>query len=224
LNYQSNLTATSLQQNSIEGVASENLRVAKETKPLQGATEEGLGFQDLLDTTEAVDQGIDWDWNPTLTASALQEPFFEDAASDKSRVVTETEPSPHDMDEEGLGEVDLLQDLFDGEDADVVNQGNDLDLGTKKEPPPSDTGGDDFAYTTDDELAAFLLSTLTVIDRNGITKDEEAREKEMLTDEEKAKLLVDAFGNMCLDEQAPQKKRAKQDLDPSSISFLVRQK
>jgi hypothetical protein len=62
-----------------------------------------------------------------------------------------------------------------------------------------------------------------VIDRNGITKDEEAREKEMLTDEEKAKLLVDAFGNMCLDEQAPQKKRAKQDLDPSSISFLVRQ-
>lgn len=76
LNYQSTLTATSLQQNSIEGVASENSRVAKETKPLQGATEEGLGFQDLLDTTEAVDQGIDWDWNPTLTASALQEAFL----------------------------------------------------------------------------------------------------------------------------------------------------
>jgi hypothetical protein len=47
--------------------------------------------------------------------------LFEDAASDKSRVVTETEPSPHDMDEKGLGEVDL-QDLFDGEDADVCGQ------------------------------------------------------------------------------------------------------
>lgn len=35
--------------------------------------------------------------------------------------MTETEPSPHDMDEKGLGEVDL-QDLFDGEDADVCGQ------------------------------------------------------------------------------------------------------
>ena len=58
--------------------------------------------------------------------------------------------------------------------------------------------------------------------RQVVTEEEAVSEKESLTDEEKAKLLVDAFGKMCQDE-APQKKRAKRDLDPSSISFLVRQ-
>jgi hypothetical protein len=52
----------------------------------------------------------------------------------------------------------------------VVNQGKDFDLDTKREPPPSDTRGNGFAYMTDDERVAFLLLTLAVIERKVTTK------------------------------------------------------
>ena len=72
------------------------------------------------------------------------------------------------------------------------------------------------------DLAAFLLASLAVTDRPVITNEQEAQEREGLTDEEKAAALADTFGKMC-EPDVPQRKRARRDLDPSSVAFLVRQ-
>ena len=78
------------------------------------------------------------------------------------------------------------------------------------------------AASTEEDLAAFLLTSLAVADRPVMTIEQEALEREGLTDEEKAAALVDTFGKMC-ESDVPKKKRARKDLDPSSVAFLVRQ-
>ena len=83
----------------------------------------------------------------------------------------------------------------------------------------------DEAQTNDaqeEEVAAFLLSSLSVVDRPVITEEQEAMEKAELTDQEKASILADAFGDMC-NVNPHQSKKAKTDLDKDSIAFLVRQ-
>jgi len=74
----------------------------------------------------------------------------------------------------------------------------------------------------EEQVAAFLLSSLAVVDRPVMTEEEEAIEKANVTNEERASILSDAFGDMCT--VAPHhSKKAKTDLDENSIKFLVRQ-
>jgi len=74
----------------------------------------------------------------------------------------------------------------------------------------------------DEELSAFLLSSLAVSDRPVITEEQEAFERATLTNEEKATVLSDTFGKMC-ESDAPQKKRARLDLDRGFVAFLLKQ-
>jgi hypothetical protein len=82
---------------------------------------------------------------------------------------------------------------------------------------------DNVVTPSEEEVAAFLLSSCAVAGRQVISNEEEAKEKATMTDEEKAAVLVDMFGKICLDESSLRTKRPKLDLDPSSIAFLVRQ-
>lgn len=75
----------------------------------------------------------------------------------------------------------------------------------------------------DEELSAFLLSSLAVSDRPVVTEEQEEAELAALTDEEKASLYADTFGKMCEVYDAPLQKRARVDLDRAFIDFLVRQ-
>jgi len=79
------------------------------------------------------------------------------------------------------------------------------------------------ARTKEDEMAAFLLSSLAVNDRPVITEEQFDFEKTMLTNEQRAAALADVFGRLNVDDNTPQAKRAKRDLDRDSIDFLIRQ-
>jgi len=69
------------------------------------------------------------------------------------------------------------------------------------------------ARTKEDEMAAFLLSSLAVNDRPVLTEEQFDFEKETLTDEERSAALVDLFGKLHVDDSIPQAKRSKRDLD-----------
>lgn len=73
----------------------------------------------------------------------------------------------------------------------------------------------------EDDVAAFLLSSLAVSDRPIITEEEEALEKATLSDLEKANILADTFGSYC-SQGVRYNKKARKDLDQESLSFLVR--
>jgi len=73
----------------------------------------------------------------------------------------------------------------------------------------------------EDDVAAFLLSSLAVSDRKVMTEEQEAMERANLSDEDKAAVLADLYGSYC-SESAPQNKKARKDLDRASIAFLVR--
>ena len=62
---------------------------------------------------------------------------------------------------------------------------------------------------SEEEVAAFLLSSLAVTGRQVISNEEEAKEKATMTDEEKAALLVDTFGKMCMDESSTENEATK---------------
>lgn len=74
----------------------------------------------------------------------------------------------------------------------------------------------------EDDVAAFLLSSLAVSDRPVITAEQEALERENLSDEEKASILADAFGSYCSVDTGRQNKKARKYLDRASIAFLIR--
>lgn len=90
----------------------------------------------------------------------------------------------------------------------------------KVDEPESEDGASDNG-ATDDEVAAFLLSSLSVSDRPVITAQQEAMEKEALSDEEKALIIADAFGSRC-SIGGRQNKKARNDLDEETIAFLLR--
>jgi len=121
---------------------------------------------------------------------------------------------------EGEQECCKLQDLR-LQDAPDMNIGN-CEMANAASDSSLETRAQTSAPTMEYELAAFLLTSLAVTDRPVITNEQEALEREMLTDEEKAAALADAFGKLC-EPDVPQKKRARRDLDPSSINFLIRQ-
>jgi hypothetical protein len=73
----------------------------------------------------------------------------------------------------------------------------------------------------EDDLAAFLLSSLAVTDRPVITEEQEALERATLSDAEKANILADFFGIYC-SESVRHNKKARKDLDQASLAFLVK--
>jgi hypothetical protein len=73
----------------------------------------------------------------------------------------------------------------------------------------------------EDDLAAFLLSSLAVTDRPVITEEQEALERATLSDAEKAIILADFFGIYC-SESVRHNKKARKDLDQASLAFLVK--
>ena len=77
-------------------------------------------------------------------------------------------------------------------------------------------------HTEDEVVVAFLLSSLAIVDRPVMTEEEEEIERAALTDQERASILADAFGDMC--KVSPhQSKKPRRDLDENSIAFLIRQ-
>lgn len=66
------------------------------------------------------------------------------------------------------------------------------------------------------------MSTLAITDFGIISEEEEAIERAAMTNEEKAAALSDLFGKFCSID-IPLCKKAKRDLDRSSIDFLIRQ-
>jgi hypothetical protein len=72
------------------------------------------------------------------------------------------------------------------------------------------------------ELSESLLSFLEGSDRPRFTEEQEALERALMTDEERAAALSDLFGRFCSVE-GHRKKRARRDLDRKSIGFLVNQ-
>ena len=100
-----------------------------------------------------------------------------------------------------------------------------MEIGIGKESHPATSEGDSAERrlsdrSIDEELSAFLLSSLAVTDRPVITEEQEALERASLTDAEKAEVLSDIFGRMC-EHDVPQRKRARIDLDRRSINFLI---
>lgn len=75
----------------------------------------------------------------------------------------------------------------------------------------------------DDELSAFLLSSLAISDRPVVTEEQEALELTMMSDSEKAELLSDMFGRMVEEIDGPSEKRPRLDLDRGFVQFLVNQ-
>lgn len=68
--------------------------------------------------------------------------------------------------------------------------------------------------------AVLALSALSLAGRPRFTEEQEALEKELLTDEERAAILADIFGK--LNKGIRQKnKKARRDLDKESINFLL---
>ena len=73
----------------------------------------------------------------------------------------------------------------------------------------------------EDDVAAFLLSSLAVTDRPVVTEEQEALERATLSDAEKANILADFFGIYC-SESVRHNKKARKDLDQASLAFLVK--
>ena len=73
-----------------------------------------------------------------------------------------------------------------------------------------------------EEVAAFLLSSLALTNRPIITSEQEAMELATLTSEEQAEILSDTFGDFC-NVSSHHKKRARLAHDPNSVAFLLRQ-
>ena len=86
---------------------------------------------------------------------------------------------------------------------------------------PSASIGVPSASVKEDDVAAFVLSSLAITDRPVVTDEQEALELATLSDEEKAAILVDSFANFC-SVSGRQSKRARKDLDADSTAFLVR--
>jgi hypothetical protein len=78
------------------------------------------------------------------------------------------------------------------------------------------------APVQDEDAAENLLSILSLSGRPTISEEEEERELATLTNEERADVLSDMFGEKCTLGTRPEK-RAKRDLDADSILFLVGQ-
>lgn len=103
--------------------------------------------------------------------------------------------------------------------APVLSDTNDVDSSASSSPSDDEAPSSE---TEEDEVAAFLLSSLAVVGRPVMTAEQEASELATLTDEERASILADAFGDMCA-VSPHQNKKAKRVLDQGSIAFLVRQ-
>jgi hypothetical protein len=72
---------------------------------------------------------------------------------------------------------------------------------------------------SDEDVSEFLLSVLQL---SGLPRfSDHEKVKDELTDEERAAALSDVFGKYC-NVDTPKNKRAKRDLDPESIAFLVK--
>lgn len=71
---------------------------------------------------------------------------------------------------------------------------------------------------SEDDIGAFLLSTMSIKDRPAITEEEESREKAAMTTQEKAQILSDALG---IYPAAHQSKKTKNAFDRKSMAFLV---
>jgi len=102
-------------------------------------------------------------------------------------------------------------------------------LGRENERNPVRAGENKFAsratssasIATEDDVAAFLLSSLTLVDRPVVTEEQEAMERAKLSIEEKAAILTDALG-MASARGIHRNKKARTDLDRRSTAFLVR--
>lgn len=78
--------------------------------------------------------------------------------------------------------------------------------------------------TLDEDVSEFLLlSALEENEQPRLTAQELQAEWANMTDEEKADALCDVFGKMCDYNTQHKNKKAKRDLDPTSIAFLVLQ-
>jgi hypothetical protein len=77
------------------------------------------------------------------------------------------------------------------------------------------------AAASESDLSDFLLSLL-ILDRPMITEEQVELERAAMTDEERAEALTDLFGSQCAVD-THNNKRARRDLDKSSIDFFVHQ-
>lgn len=75
---------------------------------------------------------------------------------------------------------------------------------------------------SDDDASDYLLSILSLSGRATITEEQEQAERATMTDEERAEVLADMFGDMCTVGIRPEK-RAKRDFDTEALDFLVKQ-
>lgn len=74
----------------------------------------------------------------------------------------------------------------------------------------------------EEDDAVIALASLVLADRDTFTEEQLAIERASMTDAERAAALSDLFGKYS-DVASPQSKRARNELDRSSIDFLVRQ-
>ena len=77
------------------------------------------------------------------------------------------------------------------------------------------------SLTTEEDIAAFLLSSLTLVNRPVVTEEQEAMERASLTTKEKAEVISDALGLSAV-RSSHKSKRARTTLDRKSTAFLVR--
>lgn len=89
---------------------------------------------------------------------------------------------------------------------------------------PSASKEDDITTSKgeEEEVAAFLLSSMAIVNRPVITEEQQSKELASLSSEEKAEILADTFGDLCT-VTPHQSKKARIELDPNSVAFLVRQ-
>jgi hypothetical protein len=73
-----------------------------------------------------------------------------------------------------------------------------------------------------EDVSEFLLSVLDESDRPIFTVEEEERERATMTDDERVAALSDQFGKK-VEISSRQDKRARRDLDPKDMEFLVNQ-
>lgn len=87
-----------------------------------------------------------------------------------------------------------------------------------KKPPPNDLS----TCTSEDDIAAFLLKSLALVDRPVVTEEDEALERASLTTAERAAILSDALGipPACNTHHLSNKKQ-KTDEDRKTTAFLV---
>jgi len=105
---------------------------------------------------------------------------------------------------------------------DSPNKKKELEAIEVEESPLTPPGeGSSTSIATEDDVAAFLLSSLTLVDRPVVTEEQEAMERNTLTIQEKAAILTDALG-MASARGIHRNKKARTDLDRRSTAFLVR--